>query len=47
LTGVRVEHRIANLKSFRILFEGYRYPKATYAAKFAIIAGIIKIMAGS
>jgi len=43
---VRVEHAIAKLKSFRMLSERYRYPKATYAAKFAIIAGTINLMAG-
>jgi transposase len=43
---VRVEHAFAKLKSFRMLSERYRYPKATYAAKFAIIAGIVNLMAG-
>lgn len=43
---VRVEHRIAKLKSFRMLSERYRYPKATYAAKFAVIAGIVNLAAG-
>lgn len=43
---VRVEHGIAKLKSFRMLSERYRYPKTTYAAKFAIIAGILNIAAG-
>jgi transposase len=43
---VRVEHAFAKLKSFRMLSERYRYPKATYAAKFAIIAGVINLMAG-
>ena len=43
---VRVEHSIAKLKSFRMLSERYRYPKATYAAKFAIIAGVLNIAAG-
>jgi transposase len=42
---VRVEHAIAKLKSFRMLSERYRYPKATYAAKFAIIAGVVNLMA--
>ena len=31
---------------FRMLSERYRYPKATYAAKFAIIAGIVNLLAG-
>jgi hypothetical protein len=43
---VRVEHSIAKLKSFRMLSERYRYPKATYAAKFSIIAGTLNIAAG-
>jgi hypothetical protein len=43
---VRVEHAIARLKSFRVLSERYRYPRAAYAAKFAIIAGILNIAAG-
>lgn len=43
---VRVEHAIAKLKSFRMLSERYRYPRAAYAAKFAIIAGTINLMAG-
>jgi len=43
---VRVEHAIAKLKSFRMLSERYRYPKSTYAAKFAIIAGVVNLMAG-
>jgi IS5 family transposase len=43
---VRVEHSIAKLKSYRMLSERYRYPKATYAAKFSIIAGVINIAAG-
>jgi transposase len=43
---VRVEHAIAKLKSFRMLSERYRYPKTTYAAKFAIIAGVVNMAAG-
>lgn len=43
---VRVEHRIAKLKSFRMLSERYRYPKPAYPAKFAIIAGIVNLAAG-
>jgi len=43
---VRVEHSIAKLKSFRMLSERYRYPKATYAAKFAIIAGVVNLLEG-
>ncbi len=40
---VRVEYTFAKLKSFRMLSERYRYSKATYAAKFAIIAGIVNL----
>lgn len=43
---VRVEHSIAKLKSFRMLSERYRYPKTSYVAKFATIAGIVNLMAG-
>jgi hypothetical protein len=43
---VRVEHSIARLKSFRMLSERYRYPKANYSAKFAIIAGVVNLTAG-
>jgi hypothetical protein len=43
---VRVEHSIGRLKSFRILSERYRYPKARYAVKISIVAGIINIAAG-
>jgi len=43
---VRVEHKIAQLKSFRMLAERFRYPKITYAAKFALIAGIVNIASG-
>lgn len=43
---VRVEHAIARLKSFRVLADRYRYPKAAYAAKFAIVAGIVNLVAG-
>ena len=43
---VRVEHRIARLKSFRILAERYRYPRKTYAAKISIVAGVLNVAAG-
>ena len=43
---VRVEHAFARLKSFKMLSERYRYPRATYATKFAIIAGVVNLMAG-
>lgn len=43
---VRVEHSIAKIKKFRMFSERFRYPKPTYAAKFALVAGIVNIMAG-
>jgi IS5 family transposase len=43
---VRVEHAFAKLKSFRMLSDRYRYPRTSYAAKFAIIAGVVNLMAG-
>ncbi|MSP87189.1 MAG: IS5/IS1182 family transposase, partial [Alphaproteobacteria bacterium] len=43
---VRVEHAIARLKSFRVLADRYRYPRAAYAAKFAIVAGIVNLVTG-
>lgn len=43
---VRIEHAFAKLKSFRMLSERFRYPRATYAAKFALIAGIVNLAAG-
>lgn len=43
---VRVEHAIRRIKTFRILTERFRYPRASHAAKFAIAAGITNIIAG-
>ena len=43
---VRVEHTFAKIKSFRMFSERFRYSKATYAAKFSAIAGIVNIIAG-
>lgn len=43
---VRVEHAIRRIKTFRILTERFRYPRASHAAKFAIAAGIANIVAG-
>ncbi len=43
---VRVEHTFAKIKSFRMFSERFRYPKATYAAKFSAIAGIVNLIAG-
>jgi len=43
---VRIEHVFAKIKRFRIMADRFRYPKPTYAAKFAIVAGIINILAG-
>lgn len=43
---VRVENRIARLKSFRILADRYRYPRDRYAAKISTIAGIVNLADG-
>ncbi len=43
---VRVEHTFAKIKSFRMFSERFRYSRATYAAKFSAIAGIINLIAG-
>mgnify|MGYP001168059159 FL=1 len=43
---VRVEHRIARLKSFRILAERYRYPRGRYAVKISTVAGIVNLVDG-
>ena len=43
---VRVEHKIAALKRFKILAERFLYPRSTYATKFATIAGIVNLIAG-
>jgi len=43
---VRIEHKIAQVKTFRLLAERFRYPKITYAAKFALVAGIVNIASG-
>ena len=43
---VRVEHKIAQIKTFRQLAERFRYPKITDAAKFALVAGIVNIASG-
>lgn len=43
---VRVEHVFAKIKSFRMFAERFRYSKATYAAKFSAIAGIVNLIAG-
>lgn len=43
---VRVEHKIAQIKRFRMLSDRFRYPRSTHAAKFAIVAGIVNILAG-
>jgi hypothetical protein len=43
---VRVEHKIAQIKTLRLLAERFRYPKITYAAKFALVAGIVNIASG-
>ena len=43
---VRVEHRIARLKSFRILAERYRYPRNRYAVEISTVAGIVNLLDG-
>jgi IS5 family transposase len=43
---VRVEHKIAQIKRFRMLSDRFRYPRTTHAAKFAIAAGIVNILSG-
>lgn len=43
---VRIENRIARLKSFRILAEKYRYPRDRYAVKISTIAGIVNLADG-
>jgi len=47
---VRVEHKIAQIKPFQLLAKRLRYPKMTYAAKFALkfalVAGIVNIASG-
>ncbi len=43
---VRAARAFAKIKSFRMLSERFRYPRATYAAKFAIVAGVVNRMAG-
>lgn len=43
---VRVEHVFAKIKSFRLFAERFRYSKATYAAKFSAIAGIVNLISG-
>jgi hypothetical protein len=43
---VRVEHKIAQIKRFRMLSDRFRYPRPTHAAKFAIVAGIVNLLSG-
>lgn len=43
---VRVEHIFAKIKSFRLFSERFRYAKASYAAKFSAVAGIVNLIAG-
>jgi len=43
---VRGEHALAKIKKFRMFAERFRYPKPTYAAKFALVAGIVNIASG-
>ena len=43
---VCVEYVFARIKSFQMLSDRYRYPRSTYAAKFAIVVGVVNLMAG-
>jgi hypothetical protein len=43
---VRIEHVFARLKTFRILRDVFRYPRATYHATIRIVAGILNLQAG-
>lgn len=43
---VRVEHKLAQIKRFRLMSDRFRYPRASHAAKFAIVAGIVNIISG-
>ncbi len=43
---VRVEHKLAQIKRFRLLSDRFRYPRASHAPKFAITAGIVNILSG-
>jgi hypothetical protein len=41
-----VERSFAKIKSLRMFSERFRYSKATYAAKFSAVAGIVNLIAG-
>ena len=43
---VRVEHAFAKIKRFCLFADRFRYPRRTYADKFAIVAGIVNLAAG-
>ena len=43
---VRIGHAFARLKSFRILRDVFRYPRATDHATIRIVAGILNLQAG-
>ncbi len=43
---VRVEHRIGQVKRFRIVSERFRNPRRTHSAKTSIIAGIVNMESG-
>jgi len=43
---VRVEHAFAKIKHFRIMADRFRYPRTTYAVKFAIVAGVVNLLTG-
>ena len=44
---VRVEHKIGQVKRFRIVSERFRNPRRTHSAKTSIIAGIVNMESGS
>ena len=43
---VRVQHKLAQIKCFRLLSDRFHYPRDTYITKFAITAGIVNILSG-
>ena len=43
---VRVEHKIGQVKRFRIVSDRFRNPRRTHHTKTSIIAGIVNLEAG-
>ncbi len=43
---VRGEQVLAKNRKLKMFSERFRYPKPVYAARFAIVAGVVNIMAG-